>query len=99
MAIEGGVRIELRVGVAMVQPMDAGPPSGIHSAVYLHEAIEDRSQHRMNPEGPVGKVAVAVDLSDEAGEYARDQANEYANRHTGKLACPDGRQSTTTGGR
>jgi hypothetical protein len=61
--------------------MDPGPRFGMNPAGYLHEAVEKRRQHRMDPEGPVGEAAVAVDLGDEAGEHARDQANEYSDRH------------------
>ncbi len=90
------MRIELRVGVAMVQPMDPDPPLGMNPAVYLHEAIEKRSQHRMDPKGPVGEAAVAVDLGDEAGENARDQTNEYSDRHTENLVCPGGRSGSAS---
>ena len=82
------MRIELGVGVAMVQPMDPNPPLGMNPAVDLHEAVEKRSQHRMDPEGAVGEAAVTVDLGDEAGENARDQANEYSDRHAENLMCP-----------
>ena len=71
----------------MVQPMDPHPPLGMNPAVYLHEAVEKRSQRRMDPKGSVGEAAVAVDLGDEAGENARDQANEYSDRHTENLVC------------
>ena len=82
--------IERRVGVAMVQPMDPDPSSGMDPAVDLHEAVENRRQPRVDPKGPVGETTVAVDLGDEAGEDARDQANEYADRHTANLVGPGG---------
>ena len=88
------MRIELGVGVAMVQPMDADPQLGMNPAVYLHEAVEKRSEHRMDPKGSVGEAAVAVDLGDEAGENARGQANEHSGWHTGNLV----RRAGSTGG-
>ncbi len=41
----------------------------------------------MDPEGPVGEAAVAVDLGDERSENARDQTNDHSDWHARILVC------------